>query len=100
MLRLDAGRLALEPCVGGDVGVLQVEGSHPRGGRDHQLVWAAAGALGRGSYAVSDRFVGEAEIGVDVPLVQYRYAFEGRPPVFKSARLGMHLGVGLGVHFP
>jgi hypothetical protein len=99
-VRLAKGRLALEPCVGADVGVLRVDGSHPRGGHDHRLVWAAAGALGRGSLAMSDRFVGEVEIGADVPLVQYRYAFEGRQPVFKSARVGVHLGIGLGVHFP
>jgi hypothetical protein len=99
-LRLSKGRLALAPCVGADVGVLRVDGSHPRGGHDHRLVWAAAGALGRGSLSLSDRFVGEVEIGADIPLVQYRYAFEGRPPIFKSARVGMHLGVGLGVHFP
>jgi hypothetical protein len=98
-LRLAKGRLALAPCVGADVGVLRVDGSHPRGGHDHRLVWAAAGALGRGSLALSERFVGEVEIGADIPLVQYRYAFEGRPPIFKSARVGMHLGLGLGVHF-
>jgi hypothetical protein len=46
------------------------------------------------------RFVGEAEIGVDVPLVQYRYTFQSRPALFQTARIGMHLGLGVGVRFP
>jgi hypothetical protein len=99
-VRVHEGRLALEPCVGGAVGALRVDGSHPLGGRDHLLVWADAGALVRASVMVVDRIVGEVEIGADVPLVQYRYAFEGRPAVFKTARVGMHLGLGLGVRFP
>jgi hypothetical protein len=99
-VRLEEGRLALEPCVGAEAGVLRVDGSHPLGGRDHQLAWAAAGALARASVRLLDPLAGEVEIGVDVPLVQYRYAFEGRPAVFKTARVGMHLGAGLGVRFP
>jgi hypothetical protein len=99
-VRLQEGRLALEPCIGADIGVLRVDGSHPLGGHDHRLVWAAAGALARASVTVFNPFVGVVEIGADVPLVQYRYAFEGRPAVFKTARVGMHLGFGLGLRFP
>jgi hypothetical protein len=100
LVRVEEGRLAIEPCAGVDVGILRVDGSHPLGGNDHRLVWAAAGALVRASVTVLNPLVGELEIGADVPLVQYRYAFEGRAAVFKTARVGMHLGAGLGVRFP
>jgi hypothetical protein len=99
-VRLQEGRLALEPCVGADVGVLRVDASHPLGGHDHRLVWAAAGPLARASVTVLSPLMGVVEIGADVPLVQYRYAFEGRPAVFKTARVAMHLGFGLGLRFP
>jgi hypothetical protein len=99
-LRIRDGDLALEPCAGLDVGLLRVDGQHPLGGHDHTLFWADAGALVRGSVTVLDRIVGEAEIGADVPVVQYRYGFQGQPALFQSARVGMHLGVGLGVRFP
>jgi hypothetical protein len=99
-VRLHEGRLALEPCAGVSAGILRVDSSHPLVGRDHRLFWADAGALVRASVAVVDRLAGEAEIGVDVPLVQYRYGFQSRPALFKTARVGMHLGLGLGVRFP
>jgi hypothetical protein len=99
-VRLQEGRLAVEPCAGFSAGVLRVDSDHPLVGRDHRLFWADAGALVRGSVTVVDRLVAEAELGADVPLVQYRYGFQGRPALFKTARVGMHLGVGLGVRFP
>jgi hypothetical protein len=99
-LRLGEGHLVLEPCAGFDVGVVRVEGEHPLGGNDHTLFWADIGALVRASVGFLDRFVGEVDIGVDIPLVQYRYSFRGQAPLFQSARVGMHLGAGLGVRFP
>lgn len=99
-LRLAEGRLALEPCAGFGAGVVRVEGEHPLGGSDHTLFWADVGGVVRASVGFLGWFVGEAEIGVDVPLVQYRYAFQGQAPLFQSARVGMHLGLGLGVRFP
>jgi hypothetical protein len=99
-LRVTEKRLSLEPCASVSLGVVRVDGEHPLGGTDHTLFWADVGGLVRASVGFLDRFVGEAEIGVDVPLVQYRYSFQGREPVFQSARVGMHLGLGLGVRFP
>lgn len=99
-LRLREGRLALEPCAGIDLGAVRVDGEHPLGGSDHTLLWAAAGGLVRSTVTVLDWLVGEAEIGLDVPLVQYRYSFRGQEPLFQSGRAGLHLGLGLGVLFP
>lgn len=100
LLRLAEGPLALEPCAGVDVGVLRIEGSHPRGGRESTDLYADVGALLRGSASFLDRFVAEVEVGADVPLVHYRYSFQGEAELFETATAGMHLGVGLGVRFP
>jgi hypothetical protein len=100
-VRLHEGRLALEPCAGLDVGLLRVDVSHPRQlGRGSTRFWADAGGMVRATVAATDWLVGEAEIGVDVPLVQYRFAFKAREALHRTARVGMHLGLGLGLRFP
>jgi hypothetical protein len=99
-LRLRERRLTLEPCAGVDLGVLRIDANHPRRGVDSTQFWADVGGMVRASVTTTDWLVGEAEIGVDVPLVQYRFAFQGRPALHRTARAGMHLGLGLGVRFP
>jgi hypothetical protein len=99
-VRLREGRLTLEPCAGLDVGLLRIDASHPRGAEDSGRIWADVGGLIRASVAATDWLGAEVEIGADVPLVQYRFAFQGRAALYRTVPVGMHLGLGLGVRFP
>jgi len=107
VLRFDAcvvqwtrGAFSLEPCLGLEAGILRVEGTHPAGPTSHRLFWGSAGAELRGSVSYRDVLRVSAEAGAGVPLVHYRFSFQGQPPLYETPWAGLFLALGLAVRFP
>jgi hypothetical protein len=90
--------IVLGPCGGVDVGLVFGESSGDNGRSDVGL-WSGAVAHGRGSWRVSRRLALEAQVGLLVPFVRYRFGTETGAEVTTSAPLGLETALGFSFRF-
>lgn len=90
--------VALGPCGGVEVGLVFAESSGDNGRSDVGL-WSGALAHGRGGWQVSRRFALEAQVGLLVPFVRYRFSAETGAEVSSSAPLGLETALGFSFRF-
>jgi hypothetical protein len=86
--------VALGPCGGVDVGVVFADSSDD-GGRRDEGVWGSAAAHGRASWQFGRLFAVEAQLGLLVPFVRYRFSALSGGEVTDSASLGFETALGL-----
>jgi hypothetical protein len=87
------GAVALGPCGGVDVGVVFAE-SPENNGRSDVGFWSSGTAHGRASWQIGRLLDMEAQIGLLVPFVRYRFNARTGEPVTGSAPLGLEAGLG------
>lgn len=90
--------VALGPCGGVELGLVFAESSGENG-RSDVGVWSGAVGHGRGSWQVSRRFALEAQVGLLVPFVRYRFKAETGAEVTSSAPLGLETALGFSFRF-
>jgi hypothetical protein len=86
--------LELSPCLGWDVGLVLAE-SPGDTGRSDVGAWNAALAHGRGAWPLGPNLSLEAQVGLLVPLVRYRFRARTGEEVTDSAALGLQAALGL-----
>jgi len=91
-----AGVLAVSPCLGVDLGLLTAEGEG-NGGRSDTGFWSSGVAHLRTGWHLSPAVALEAQAGLIVPFVRYRFDAVTGAEVAESAAVG--LSGALGVSF-
>jgi hypothetical protein len=82
------------PCLGLDLGLVFAEGSGNTGRRDTG-VWSSAGAYTRAGWQLGRGFGLEAQAGLFVPFLRYRFSASEGGDVTSSAPLGFEAALGL-----
>lgn len=85
--------VALGPCGGVDVGVVLGESSQ-NNGRSDVGFWSSGAAHGRASWQIGRLVKMEAQIGVLVPFVRYRFSAQTGEEITGSAPVGVDAGFG------
>lgn len=91
-----AAHLYFHPCVGADLGVVDARYAGANGGRD-TAPWVSPLLLGRGVWFVLERVSVAAEIGLQIPLINYELGESGAEPLATTDPVGAHTAVGLGI---
>jgi hypothetical protein len=106
-VRLDAcsfglgyGAFRAVPCLFGEIGALAASGKHPAGRGSDTVPWGAVGAAARGSLSYAGVLFVELEAGALLPLVTYRFQFEGQEPIHETPVIAPEFALGLGARFP
>jgi hypothetical protein len=92
--------LALRPCAGASVGVLEAQGEGVDAVRDQRRFWLGTAALARLMWAPLAPLAMEAEAGVVAPLVRDTFVFEPDVVVYRAPPVAFLARMGLGVRFP
>jgi hypothetical protein len=87
------GDVALGPCAGVELGLVLAQSSGDNG-RDDVGGWSSALAHGRGSWQLGRLVALEAQAGVLVPFVRYRFSAEAGGDITDSAALGFQAALG------
>jgi hypothetical protein len=93
-----AGDVALGPCGGVDVGLVFAESSGDNGRGDVGL-WSSAVAHARASWQLGRLVALEAQAGLLVPFVRYRFSAQTGEEVTGSAPLGFETALGVSIRF-
>jgi hypothetical protein len=88
------GAIGVGPCAGADIGLVRAESVGDNGRRDSG-VWSSAAIHGRFLWGLGPALALEAQAGVLVPFVRYRFSAEAGGEVEDSAALGLALAIGL-----
>jgi hypothetical protein len=89
-----AGVIGLSPCLGVELGILVAEGDG-EGGRSDTGLWSSAVAHLRTAWHVSPSLALEAQAGVVLPFVRYRFDALTGAEVKDSAAVGLQGAIGL-----
>jgi hypothetical protein len=92
------GELTLGPCAGVDLGLVFAEAT-VADGRTDIGVWSSAAAHARGTWQLSPLVALEAQAGVLVPFVRYRFQAQDGDEVTESAVLGFQSALGVAFRF-
>jgi len=92
------GDLRLSPCLGLDVGALEVEGIAAGASETHTRPWVAGLLLGRLAWTFAEPVVLEAQGGAVAPFVQDEFFFEPNTTAHQVPVLGGFFSGGIGVH--
>ncbi|MET0413576.1 MAG: hypothetical protein ABW217_19870 [Polyangiaceae bacterium] len=82
------------PCAGVDIGLIRAESVGDNGLRDSG-VWSSGVVHARGVWGLAPALALEAQAGVLVPFVRYRFSAEAGGQVEDSAPLGLAMAIGL-----
>jgi len=88
------GAIGLSPCLGVELGILVAEGEGS-GGRSDTGLWSGAAAHLRTAWYVSPSLALEAQAGLLVPFVHYRFDALTGAEVAESAAVGLLGAVGV-----
>lgn len=88
------GAVDVGPCAGFDLGLVRAE-SVGDNGLDDSGVWSSGAFHARALWGLGPRLALEAQAGVLVPVVRYRFSAEAGGDVQDSAALGLSLAIGL-----
>jgi hypothetical protein len=88
------GALGVGPCAGIDLGLVRAE-SVGDNGLDDSGVWSSGVLHARGLWGLGPGLALEAQAGVLVPVVRYRFSAEAGGDVQDSAAVGPALAIGL-----
>ena len=91
------GDVALGPCGGVDIGLVFAE-SPGNNGRSDVGLWSSAAAHGRAGWQLG-RLALEAQVGLLVPFVRYRFSAETGDEVSGSAPVGLEAALGFSFRF-
>lgn len=86
--------IGLSPCLGVELGILVAEGDGD-GGRSDTGLWSSAGAHLRTAWHVGPAVALEAQAGLLVPFVRYRFDALTGAEVADSASVGLHAALGV-----
>jgi hypothetical protein len=106
--RLEAGPIrypparafAIQPGVFFDGGAIEATGEDAADAHRETRAWLAPGALLRASWSPLRVLVVEAEGGLAVPLLRYRFFFGPDATLWQVPPLAGTAGIGIGVRFP
>lgn len=93
------GPLALRPCLGFELGMLDAEGVGVDLPRRPSRLWLAPQLGGRAEWRVHGPLLLAAEAAAQLPLLRPRYAFDTGETVFEVPRLGAFLALEAGLRF-
>lgn len=82
------------PCAGVDIGLVRAESVGDNGLRDSG-VWSSAAFHARALWGLGPALALEAQAGLLVPFVRYRFSAQAGGEVEDSAALGLALAIGL-----
>jgi hypothetical protein len=89
----NTAQFSLGPCAGAELGVLDGDSSAPGGQHDRGL-WASGVGHARGAWRVGESLSVEAQLGVVVPFVRYRFRSELGRELSESAAIGLQAALG------
>jgi hypothetical protein len=88
------GVAGIGPCAGVDIGLVRAESVADDGLRDSG-VWSGGAFHARAVWGLGPALALEAQAGVLVPFVRYRFSALAGGEVEDSAALGLALGIGV-----
>lgn len=88
-----SGALAVHPCVGADVGVLQGD-SRAESAQRQRAAWAGAVGHVRAVLQLGTGFALEAQAGALVPFTRYEFSTESGRPLTRTPAVGAQAALG------
>lgn len=90
------GSVRAGPCLGADLGLVSAEGSGDTG-QDDAGVWSSGSVSARGSWQLGRSVALEAQAGLSIPFVRYRFSAVEGGDVASSASLGFDAALGFSI---